>query len=85
MMKLEGLRQVRQERGLSLNQLGAAASLNKSTLWGMEHGRHDPRLSSLLAVARALGVGVDDLVRSSARRRRRGGAALVAKLEREEE
>lgn len=49
-------------RGLSLGQLAGAAGVSKAALVGLEAGRGNPTLSTLAAVADALGVSVSDLV-----------------------
>jgi transcriptional regulator with XRE-family HTH domain len=53
----------RAELGKSLSELAAASGLPKATVSRVETGRTpDPRGSTLRALARALHVGVDELV-----------------------
>lgn len=51
------VRRMRTEQRLSLGRLAARAGLAKQTLANMESGRGNPTVETLLAVARALGVG----------------------------
>ena len=48
--------------GLTLAALGERTGLRPSQLSLLENGRREPRLSTLAAVARALGVEVADLL-----------------------
>jgi transcriptional regulator with XRE-family HTH domain len=52
------VRRIRTERQLSLGALAAEAGLAKQTLANLEGGSGNPTVETLLAVARALGVGV---------------------------
>ncbi|GAB3344133.1 XRE family transcriptional regulator [Modestobacter lapidis] len=56
------VRRIRQERGLSLGNLAREAGLAKQTLANLENGAGNPTVETMLAVARALGVGVNWLV-----------------------
>ena len=56
------VRAARLKRGLSLGQLAESARVSKAALVGLEAGRGNPTLSTLAAVADALGVSVSDLV-----------------------
>lgn len=56
------VRRIRIERQLSLGALARQAGLAKQTLANLEGGRGNPTVETLLAVARALGVGVGWLV-----------------------
>jgi transcriptional regulator with XRE-family HTH domain len=51
------VRRLRAERQLTLGALAARADLAKQTLANLESGRGNPTIDTLLAVARALGVG----------------------------
>ena len=51
------VRRLRTERHLSLGALADRAGLAKQTLANLESGRGNPTIETLLAVARALGVG----------------------------
>jgi transcriptional regulator with XRE-family HTH domain len=51
------VRRLRSERQLSLGALAERAGLAKQTLANLESGRGNPTIETLLAVARALGVG----------------------------
>ncbi len=56
------VREIRLRRGISLAELAAIARLTRGNASRLESGRHDPRLATLVRVARALGVTVADLV-----------------------
>jgi transcriptional regulator with XRE-family HTH domain len=56
------VRRIRRERQLSLGTLARGAGLAKQTLANLESGSGNPTVETLLAVARALGVGVNWLV-----------------------
>lgn len=51
----------RKAAGLTQAQLAAKAGLRVATLSDIEGGKIDPRLSSLKALAGALGVDIDDI------------------------
>jgi transcriptional regulator with XRE-family HTH domain len=56
------VRHYRQMAGLSQQALATAAGLSISVVTGIEQGqRDDPRLSTAVALARALNVKIDDL------------------------
>ena len=60
----ENIRRLREARGLSQNALAAAAGLDQGHLSTIEGGkRANPTAAVLVALARALGVTVDDLLR----------------------
>lgn len=65
------VRQMRQERGLSLSALARAAGIGKGSLSELESGRRNPTLDTLYAVAGPLGVPLAALVDDA-------GAAAVA-------
>lgn len=58
----ERLRAARRERGLSLGALAAAASVGKGSLSEIENGIRNPTLSTLYALAGALGVPLASLL-----------------------
>jgi transcriptional regulator with XRE-family HTH domain len=58
----ERLRAARQERGLSLGALAVAAHVGKGSLSEIEHGARNPTLSTLYALAGALGVPLAALI-----------------------
>jgi transcriptional regulator with XRE-family HTH domain len=75
------VRAFRKAAGLSQQALAVAAGLSLAVVAQIEQGRKaDPRLSTALALARALGVRVEDLVggepkgRAGGPRRRSGRA-----------
>jgi len=59
----ERLRHVRNERGLTLEELAGKAGLSKSFLWAVEQDRSGISGGKLLQVANALGASLDFLLR----------------------
>lgn len=58
---VRNLRQLRLERKMTQQELGARAGLTGPKISELESGRGNPQLSTLHQVADALGVGVHDL------------------------
>ena len=56
------LRRIRQQRGMTQQQLADAAHLPRATLASMERDGANPGLDRVVAVASALGVSLDELV-----------------------
>ena len=56
------LKKLREARGLTQKALAAKAKISRPYLARLETGRHDPHLSRLRKLARALGVKVSELV-----------------------
>ena len=61
------LRHVRRARGLTLAELGAKVGRAPSVLSLIENGRREPKLSLIEALAGALSVSTDELLRRLAR------------------
>jgi transcriptional regulator with XRE-family HTH domain len=59
----ENLAYERRRRALSMRALGAVAGMEGSEISRLEHGQRDPRLSTMLRVARALDLPLTELVR----------------------
>ncbi|GAA1959386.1 helix-turn-helix transcriptional regulator [Catenulispora subtropica] len=57
-----GVRRRRESRGWSLDVLADRSGLSRSMLIGVEHGRRNPSLKSVQALAVALGVKMAELV-----------------------
>ena len=57
------VREERQRRGLSQEALAAAADLHRTEISLLERGAREPRLSTVVRLARALGVRVSVLLR----------------------
>ncbi len=55
-------RRLRVAAGISQAELAAAAAVTKSTVAAIEQGRANPRLDTLEAIARALGIEVAELL-----------------------
>ena len=58
----ERIKMLRKERGLTQGQLAEKLGTNHTAVVRMEKGGQDSRISSLLAVADALGVSIGELV-----------------------
>jgi XRE family transcriptional regulator, regulator of sulfur utilization len=56
------LRELRTERGTSQEALAFRAGIDRTVVSRLEHGACDPRLRSILGVARALGVKPGELL-----------------------
>lgn len=56
------LKKLRQSRGLTQERLAKKAHMSRAYLARLEMGRHDPPLSRLRKLAKALGVAVAELV-----------------------
>lgn len=85
-MKLRGLRQARQRRGLSISQLAELTGLRRDTITHLEHGREDPqpyvlrRLGAVLSASSAelLGVSVIEAPEHTQPPARDGKAVVAA-------
>lgn len=60
--KLHPLAAWRKSAGLTQTQLGARSGVRPATISDIESGRVDPRLSTVKALAAALGLGVEDII-----------------------
>lgn len=60
----ENIRRIRQERGLTLKQLGDMVGVSEAYIRAHESGRRNPKLKSLEALAQALTVSVEILTNS---------------------
>src|SRR6478735_3209720 len=58
------IRQLRTERGLTLEELATAVDRVPSQLSMIENGRREPKLTLMRAIARALGVSLEALLES---------------------
>jgi transcriptional regulator with XRE-family HTH domain len=60
-MKLRGLRQARQRRGISIGQLAETTGLRRETISHLEHGQEEPQPYALRRLVAALGVSHEEL------------------------
>src|SRR6478735_4853112 len=58
------IRQLRTDRGMTLEELAAAVDRAPSQLSMIENGRREPKLSLLRAIARALGSSIEAILES---------------------
>ena len=56
------LKLLREQRGLSVRKLGEKAGVHFVSIVKMETGKLDPRLSTLIRIAKALNVTVSELI-----------------------
>jgi transcriptional regulator with XRE-family HTH domain len=56
------VREIRKKRGLFQHELAARARLSVQTVRNVEAGRHEPELPTLRKIAKALGVGLGELL-----------------------
>jgi transcriptional regulator with XRE-family HTH domain len=75
------LRHLRRAKGMTLEQLSAAVGRAPSQLSVIENGKREPKLSVLQALAGALGVPLQDLLRPEAPSRRAGLEIELAHLQ----
>ena len=57
------VRQLRLERGMSQETLGAVAGLDRTYVSGLERGKRNPSLRTLARIAEGLGVTPAELLR----------------------
>ncbi len=55
------VKQLRTERGLSQQQLGAAVGVSRQTINAIETGRYDPSLALAVHLARYFGFTVEEV------------------------
>ena len=77
------LRHLRRGRNMTLDQLSAAVGRAPSQLSLIENGKREPKLSVLQAIASALGVSMQDLLKAEAPSRRAGLEIELAKAQKE--
>ena len=73
------IRHLRTSKGMTLDDLASAIDRAPSQVSTLENGKREPKFSQLQTIARALGVGVDDLLSAEAPSER---DALEIELER---
>ena len=58
------LKKIRAEKGYSLERVARLADLSLNTIVKIENGANkNPTIDTLFKIAKALGVGVDDLIK----------------------
>lgn len=58
-IKILRLRKLRDDHGLTQEQLGALVKVSKGTIWGIESGRVQPNLRTAIAIAKVFGEPVE--------------------------
>jgi transcriptional regulator with XRE-family HTH domain len=56
------MRELRERAGLTQERLAKRSGMQASVIGRLERGKHEPRLSSVLSVARGLGVSPGELL-----------------------
>ena len=64
---MEKLKRLREERVMTLRELGEKAGVSKDTIWRLEHGRSGAYPSTIRKLAQALAVEPQELIKRSAR------------------
>lgn len=59
--KLENLAKVRKEKGFTIRNLALWSGVSQTTIVNIEQGYKEPLVGTALAIARALGVTVEEL------------------------
>ena len=57
------LKAIRKAKGISAEELSERTGLSRTQIWHYEAGRREPPVNALCALADALGVTLDELVR----------------------
>lgn len=55
------VREIRKEKGLTTYELAEKAGITRATLWKIELGEADAKISTLQSIANVLNVGVEEL------------------------
>lgn len=58
------LRQLREQAGFTLSELGRQVGVSDRNIWDWERGLSIPRLDRAVALARALNISLNDLCRA---------------------
>ena len=57
------INQLRRKKGKTLEKLAYEMNISKGNLSDIEHGKRDPRYSTLKAIADGLGVSISELLK----------------------
>lgn len=55
------LKRVREASGLSATELASKSGITRMSIWQFENGKREPRLTSLIKLANALKISIDEL------------------------
>lgn len=58
----ENLKRLREAKGMSTRDFADFADIAHSQQWTLESGKGDPTLSTLVAIAKALNVKIEELI-----------------------
>lgn len=75
----KNVRKIRKEKGISILDLSKKTNLSKSTISDLETGKSSPTIDTLMKIADALGVDVQDFFRESCKK----ASEIVEDLEEE--
>ena len=80
---MEHLTRIREEKGLTQKELGRLVGVAEATISNYENGKRDPKLDKLVALADALNVSLDELVRGKEKDRHEGRSIsdLITRLD----
>lgn len=59
----EKLRTLRQQQGLTLQQLSEMLDVSTTHIWNIEHGRKTPNVAMVIKISDIFGVTADRLIR----------------------
>ena len=59
----ENLKRIRTEKGISQGDIARALEVDKSFVSNIENGKTNPTLATIVKIAKAIGVSVDELLK----------------------
>ncbi len=59
----ENLKRIRTEKGISQGDIARALEVDKSFVSNIENGKTTPTLATIVKIAKAIGVSVDELLK----------------------
>lgn len=65
----EYMRRARKRAGLAIKGLAQLANVGRNTVWQIENGKNSPRLDTVIMLADALGISIDEFTGHKIRRK----------------
>lgn len=65
----EYMRRARKRAGLTIKGLAQQANVGCNTVWQIENGKNSPRLDTVIMLADALGISIDEFTGHKIRRK----------------